>query len=55
MFYDENINAADYSPPPKTEQDFQLHREWARKKSLEILARTKVGKKMAKLTRGKRK
>ena len=52
--YDEESWSPHYFPRLQTEEGRNRLREWARKKSLDMLARTEVGKKMAKLTRGKR-
>lgn len=40
-------------PVQKTEQDVILHREWARKRAMEILSKTSLGKDLVKILRRK--
>lgn len=55
MISDYKLWSAPYRPIPRTEQDFIILREWAKKKALEMLAGTEAGKRMARILRSKKK
>ena len=53
--YDDKLWSAPYRPIPRTEQDFIILREWAKKKALEMLAGTEAGRRMANMMRSSKK